>query len=311
MSYKATTWAWQQQLVALDKLVLLALADRHNTETGRCDPSVSRIAKDCGMSTRSVQNSIKSLQTTGLLIPTPRKVQDKNLSNLYTLHLYVNPEVVQDVHGAGRAVVQEVHQGGAADAPGVVQDVHQTGAGRAPEPVIELVIEPGREPKDFAKPKASRNKAVKQLSFSDSRFTPFREAFGKYYQHKVGAPAPWEAKEATQLSRWLKANPTITLEQWQTLLQHRNKSPVNHATPLSSWIGKALTWLEKPQDDFGREVRNGAVSHSKTGGNLAVVRRALAGRKHSGFVGENGNTSPSSAGRGNAGPLLFSPTGRA
>lgn len=43
-------------------LVLLCLANRHNQETGRCDPSVSRIAKDTGLTRKTVQTSLRALE---------------------------------------------------------------------------------------------------------------------------------------------------------------------------------------------------------------------------------------------------------
>ena len=124
MSHKANTWAWEQDLPALQKIVLLALADRHNADTGRCDPSIKRVAENCGMSHRSVQSAIRQLTAKGLITPTPRRSGEKSLSNLYTLNLSAGL-LVQDVQGAGGAPMQDVHQGGAGRAGGGVQDVHQ------------------------------------------------------------------------------------------------------------------------------------------------------------------------------------------
>ena len=43
-------------------IVLLCLANRHNQETGRCDPSISRLTEDSGLSRRSVQNGLRELE---------------------------------------------------------------------------------------------------------------------------------------------------------------------------------------------------------------------------------------------------------
>ena len=43
------------------KLTLLVLADCHNQETGRCDPSVETIARRGHMSCRAVQDGLKQL----------------------------------------------------------------------------------------------------------------------------------------------------------------------------------------------------------------------------------------------------------
>ena len=63
MSHKATTWAFELTgLAPSSKLVLLALADRHNGDTGRCYPSIQKIANDCGVSVSSVHRHLTKLE---------------------------------------------------------------------------------------------------------------------------------------------------------------------------------------------------------------------------------------------------------
>lgn len=119
MSHKATSWAWSQKLPAMQKFVLLALADRHNSDTGRCDPSMKRVADDCGMSRESVKRAVRELQKAGLIEAHQRFNGTANISNFYTLSL--------DGVGSDRP-----HLG--SDRPrGRVTQTH--------EPVIESVIE--------------------------------------------------------------------------------------------------------------------------------------------------------------------------
>lgn len=71
------------------KLVLLALANRHNQETGRCDPSIETIASDIGISERSVRAGLRELERERL-ISTTHRVQrtgrgKRNLTNRYNL----------------------------------------------------------------------------------------------------------------------------------------------------------------------------------------------------------------------------------
>jgi len=61
------TWAWEQHLDPSDKLVLLALANRSNHETGVCFPGQKLIAKECCMSDRSVRRHLKNLEALGLI----------------------------------------------------------------------------------------------------------------------------------------------------------------------------------------------------------------------------------------------------
>lgn len=71
------------------KLVLLKLADSHNQETGRCDPSVGRISADLGISERSVRNGLRDLEAAGLLKTIHRVERTgrgrKNLNNRYKI----------------------------------------------------------------------------------------------------------------------------------------------------------------------------------------------------------------------------------
>lgn len=84
MSHKATYWAFQQKLPALQKLVLIVLADRHNGDSGRCDPSLNKVAEDCGMSKDSVRDAIKALQEKGLIVAHQRFDGSVQLTNFYT-----------------------------------------------------------------------------------------------------------------------------------------------------------------------------------------------------------------------------------
>jgi DNA-binding transcriptional ArsR family regulator len=67
MSVQAMTWAWEQHLDPSDKLVLLALANRTNHETGVCYPGQKLLAKECSMSDRSVRRHLKNLEDLGLI----------------------------------------------------------------------------------------------------------------------------------------------------------------------------------------------------------------------------------------------------
>ena len=108
MSFEAMSWAVKQQLPALQKIVLLMLADRTNKDTGRCDPSIARLADDCGMSERSTRNAIRELEKLGLIETIHRSNEGVNLPNHYLLK-------IQNLVGVGH----DMPQGTAGDAPGV------------------------------------------------------------------------------------------------------------------------------------------------------------------------------------------------
>lgn len=68
MSHKATNWAVTVRgIPPASKIVLWHLADRHNKDTGQCNPSQDRLAHDCEMSRRSVNNHLDRLESAGLI----------------------------------------------------------------------------------------------------------------------------------------------------------------------------------------------------------------------------------------------------
>lgn len=68
MSHRATIWAIRQRgLKPAAKILLWHLADRHNSETGRCDPSQDCLAADCEMSRASVKRHLLDLEAAGFI----------------------------------------------------------------------------------------------------------------------------------------------------------------------------------------------------------------------------------------------------
>lgn len=68
MSHKATNWAVSVRgLKPAPKIVLWHLADRHNKDTGRCDPSQALLADDCEMSRASVNTHLTKLEQLGFI----------------------------------------------------------------------------------------------------------------------------------------------------------------------------------------------------------------------------------------------------
>jgi biotin operon repressor len=124
MSFEAMAWAVKQKLPVKQKIVLLMLADRINKDTGRCDPSIPRLAEDCGMSESSVKEALRALKEDGLVVAHERKMGVVNLPNQYEI-------VTGEIPGVGRIAPG----GGSPRAPGV---------GRIAPPNLE--DQPVREP---------------------------------------------------------------------------------------------------------------------------------------------------------------------
>lgn len=111
MSFEAMALAVKVKVPAKQKIVLLMLADRVNKDTGRCDPSISRLADDCGMSETSVKTALRALRDAGLIVAHERKMGDVHLPNQYELTLDEKSPPGQNTPG-----------GGAKYAPGVGQN---------------------------------------------------------------------------------------------------------------------------------------------------------------------------------------------
>ena len=78
-------WAWNQPLSPLEKLVLLALAEATD-ENGVSSPSISVLAIQCQLSSRTVQRAINALLNVGLLERTRRQRDDgASISSQYRL----------------------------------------------------------------------------------------------------------------------------------------------------------------------------------------------------------------------------------
>ena len=67
MSVNLMAWAFGQQVDPPAKLVLLALADHANGQTGLCIPGQKLLAEQCSMSVRTVQRHLQTLEARGLI----------------------------------------------------------------------------------------------------------------------------------------------------------------------------------------------------------------------------------------------------
>lgn len=97
MSTIAMSWAMAQELTTVTKMILVALADHHNAETGQCNPSVKRICHVAGTTPRTVATHIKSLTVSGHLTVTPAARTDgSQTSNDYHLTLSAGAPATSD-----------------------------------------------------------------------------------------------------------------------------------------------------------------------------------------------------------------------
>ena len=69
MSLAAIRWAWtaHDSIKGVDLLVLLALADFHNADTGQCNPRIPTLIDKTGLSRAAVFRALKKLETLGVI----------------------------------------------------------------------------------------------------------------------------------------------------------------------------------------------------------------------------------------------------
>jgi hypothetical protein len=71
MSNIATHWAWAKirgsGLPSTRRLVLLAIAERHNGVSGRCNPSLNTLIRDTGLDRNVIPAAIRDLEESGLI----------------------------------------------------------------------------------------------------------------------------------------------------------------------------------------------------------------------------------------------------
>ena len=91
MSAKATFWAWEQSLKSSEKLVLLCLADCHNGDNGRCDPSAKYVALKTGLNIKTIPSALKNLSEMKL-ITTEKRPGTSPSFTLNLPHIWVTPK---------------------------------------------------------------------------------------------------------------------------------------------------------------------------------------------------------------------------
>lgn len=80
MSYQLMAWAAEQTTGSITrKAVLLSLANAANHHTGRCFPSVERIARETEASERTVRRALDELESAGLITRERRRREDGTL----------------------------------------------------------------------------------------------------------------------------------------------------------------------------------------------------------------------------------------
>ncbi len=96
-----------------EKMVLIVIADHADTHGTNSWPSISTIAKKSVCNRNTVVNSIKSLESKGLLKKKRRSVDGKSISNLYSVHIpdsVMGQSEYPGVSGSNQGGSNEIHE---------------------------------------------------------------------------------------------------------------------------------------------------------------------------------------------------------
>lgn len=261
-----------------------------NPATGICYGSAGLFAAIYSVSSRTCRDALEKLEIKGYLkrFPTRGKhgsypiLLNKFLCSVGAMKgMYVNCYKSDTCTSIAYDVCDE--------------SVNESAAGDVNDGVNESAGSKRQETRNKKQETKKQKPLPKDKPPVDERFALFKEDFEKDFRYLNRADAPWDAREGAGLSRWLKANPKITQEQWRAILRNRRSSPVSRGAPLSGWIRKALSWLSGNADEWGKQIKtNGsggnhaAVPNGKADGNLAVLAESINRRKHQGSPHEDG-----------------------
>ena len=274
----------------MQKLVLIVLADRHNTDLDRCDPSMERVARDCGMSREAVRAAMRALEAKKLVTVKRRKQGTMNLPNVYALHLEETiPQQESEPFPATRGTPLPPSGGPSPTKRGSPPPPHggtpTAKRGTLPHEAVdppppggtEPVIEPVIEPKSTSAPSSSELDAAGGPAMlgtlpctGEKKNWAFTEAdVGSWRQSYPGVDV---LQQLRSMREWLQANST------------RRKT-------YRGMRAFCVNWLNKEQNRAGGANGNhaGRAQYgSRTAGNLDAAQQYI--RSLEGDRGDAGDT---------------------
>lgn len=209
MSHEATNWAFKQRgLKPSAKIVLLALADRHNPDHG-CFPSKKTLAEDCEMSERAVYDQIKLLVERGLVhvSDAPVAVRGQFQSNRY--YLSFEADFPRQISPSANSAVGKLEQSPSAKSAGDRRQNLPTNPVREPRKrtsnLGDALVPPKPKtrravaiPDDWA-PSDKNISDAKSRNFSDEEIDVEAAAFRDHHLARGTAFKDWDAAWRTWL----------------------------------------------------------------------------------------------------------------
>lgn len=110
----------------------------------------------------------------------------------------------------------------------------------------------------------------------DERHGEFREKLGSYWEWAKLGKMPWDGSEAKKMALTLKANPTMTLEEFGICLKNRHNSEgMNLSSRPRDWLERITDFRAGPLDRFNK-LKNGASNGNHKNGKPTASQRATA-----------------------------------
>ncbi len=214
------------------------IARHADNRTGRCSKSLTEIASAFAISHDTVSRYLLTLEKFGLVA---REERDRGRTSVFV--------VLQVQKRAGR-----LQAGDSATKPRLdsqsVASASPPALGRTPTASPHTPTASGNKDRRLFQD-SLKTKPTPSLAKVDPRFTPIKEFVKRCCEH-AGVPFVWDASEAANLNRWLKAAPDHPLESCLELVRERFRSAREPGERPRKWIG-----------DLGR-FTGGRAAHGHT-----------------------------------------------
>lgn len=247
MSAKAYFWAReygkQKRLKSGPYSVLKELADCHNQNTGRCDPSVDHISDYTGLNRKTVMKGIEALTEMGAIIPV--KKWGRRTSYSFNFSSFIastdtklgtgtengTPDHIDSTEDGHEGLETDTENGtGTESGTGTKNDTGLV-------PKTEPVPVPKTVPEPESKPIKNLKETHRKISLVEIPEVFSREVVCEYIDHRSNLKKPLTEQSLLRI-----------LEQFQKVEDHPNidltpDDAVKHAID-SGWQGFNIKWIE-------------------------------------------------------------------
>ena len=255
MSVSTSKAAWNAQCGSIAaKSVLVAMADRADSETGECWPSVAVIATRCEMTERAVYKQISALEKAGFITRRKRR----GTSNCYV----VTPQNGEQIeHATPERSSPRPCTTFTPERSSPLNDVHPTPEQRSGLPLNDVHPTPEpRSPKPSRNHQGTINEPSQPLPFDSKAFAEIWQAWQRFrIERKARLTPSTISAQLRMLGKLNEPDAIATIETsirngWQGLFPDRNTKKTNgHNKSGNTGTANAGTAGGKSSIDEARE----------------------------------------------------------